>query len=190
MAAVNTLSSGSDAPPFVHGLNLPWVRYGLDFGANRWQPEGGLGSPGGRRRLALALDGAAALRPGLLRWFLLCDGRAGIRFDGRGDALGPDGRLLDDLDAVVAGARERGLRLLLVLFDFLWLAPRRRETGVELGGRRALIARRARRERLLANVVAPLLERYGSEPAIAAWEVMNEPEWATLGWGTLDPRRG
>jgi hypothetical protein len=174
---------------FVQGLNLPWIGYGLDFGANSWQPEGGLARSENRDRLARSLDRAAELRPGLLRWFLLCDGRAGIRYDARGDARGPDERLFPDIDAAVAGARERGLRLLFVLFDFLWLAPRRRWAGVQLGGRRGLVARRSRRERLLASVVAPILDRYGAEPAIAAWDVINEPEWATLGRGAWDPRR-
>jgi hypothetical protein len=174
---------------FVQGLNLPWVGYGIDFGANAWQAEGGLSRSENRDRLARSLDRAAALQPGLLRWFLLCDGRAGIRYDARGDARGPDESLFRDMDAAVAGARERGLRLLFVLFDFLWLAPRRRWAGVQLGGRRGLVARRSRRDRLLANVVAPILDRYGAEPAIAAWDVINEPEWATLGWGAWDPRR-
>lgn len=173
---------------FLRGLNLPWIRYGLDFGANRWQPEGGLARPESRDTLSQCLERAAALRPGLLRWFLLCDGRAGVRFDGRGDALGLDERVFPDLDAVVAGAREHRLRLMFVLFDFLWLARARLQAGVQLGGRRALIARRLRRERLLTSVVAPILERYGAEPAVAAWDVINEPEWAILGRGAWDPR--
>jgi len=174
---------------FLLGLNLPWIRYGLDFGANRWQPGGGLARPENREALLRCLDRAAALRPGLLRWFLLCDGRAGIRFDERGDALGLDAHLLSDLDAAIAATRARGLRLLLVLFDYLWLARVRRRDGVLLGGRRALIADARRRERLLATVVAPILERFGADPTVAAWEALNEPEWATLGLGTWDPRK-
>ena len=171
------------------GLNLPWIRYGLDFGANRWQPDGGVACSGKREALLQCLDRAAALRPGLLRWFLLCDGRAGIRFDQRGDALGLDEHVLADLDAAILAARACDLRLLLVLFDFLWLARARRRDGVQLGGRRALVADARRRERLIANVVAPILRRFGAEPTVAAWEVINEPEWATLGIGSWDPRQ-
>jgi hypothetical protein len=174
---------------FVRGLNLPWIRYGLDFGANAWQPGGGVAGPEHRARLLECMERAGALRPHLVRWFLLCDGRAGIRFDGRGDALGLDERVLPDVDAAIAGAQERGLRLMFVLFDFLWLAHARLHQGVRLGGHRALIAEPRRRERLLANVVAPILDRYGADGTVAAWDVINEPEWATLGRGAWDPRR-
>jgi hypothetical protein len=174
---------------FVRGLNLPWIRYGLDFGANAWQPDGGVASPQHRSQLSECMERAGALRPELVRWFLLCDGRAGIRFDGSGDAQGLDEHVLPDLDAAIAGARERGLRLMLVLFDFLWLARSRLCQGVRLGGHRALIAEPRRRRRLLENVVVPILDRYGADGAVAAWDVINEPEWATLGRGAWDPRR-
>jgi hypothetical protein len=42
---------------------------------------------------------------------------------------------------------------------------------------------------MMESVFAPIAERWGGEPAIAAWDLCNEPEWATLGLGTLDPRR-
>jgi hypothetical protein len=42
---------------------------------------------------------------------------------------------------------------------------------------------------LLDRVVAPLLERYGQEPQILAWDVFNEPEWVTFGVGTTRPWR-
>ena len=61
--------------------------------------------------------------------------------------------------------------------------------GVRLGGRRGHVRDPARRARLLERVFAPIAERYGREPAVAGWDLMNEPEWATLGVGTLDPRR-
>ena len=42
---------------------------------------------------------------------------------------------------------------------------------------------------LCLQVFSPIAERYGREPAVAGWDLMNEPEWATLAVGTLDPRR-
>jgi hypothetical protein len=73
-----------------------------------------------------------------------------------------------------------------VLFDFLWFSRGRDVNGVRLGGRRALLARPAKREALIERVVAPLLRAYGREPLIRRWDVLNEPEWATLGYGTLN----
>ena len=33
----------------------------------------------------------------------------------------------------------------------------------------------------------PLLERFGRSDVVFAWDLMNEPEWATLGAGGYDP---
>ncbi len=174
---------------FVVGANLPWIDYGQDFGASAWQPRGGLARPERRERLRRALGDLAGSGANLVRWWLLGDGRAGLREDGEGRIEGLDDRLLADLDAGILALREAGLVAQLVLVDFLWLDRGRTVNGARLGGRRGHVRDPARRERLLQRVFAPIAERYGREPAVAGWDLMNEPEWATLGVGTLDPRR-
>jgi hypothetical protein len=173
----------------VVGANLPWLDYGQDFGANAWQPRGGLARAERRERLRRALLDLAASGAALVRWWLLGDGRAGLREDGEGRIAGLDDRVFPDLDAAVEALREAGLGAVFVLTDFLWLAPPRAVGGARLGGRRGHVRDPQRRARLLEHVFAPIAERYGGEPAIAGWDLMNEPEWATLGVGTLDPRR-
>jgi hypothetical protein len=175
---------------FVVGANLPWIDYGQDFGASAWQPNGGLARPERRERLRRALGELAGCGASLVRWWLLGDGRAGLREDDAGRILGLDDRLLADLDAAMRALDEAGLVAQLVLLDFLWLDTARRVNGVRLGGRRDHVQDPSRRARLLERVFAPIAERYGREPAVAGWDLMNEPEWATLGTGTLDPRRG
>lgn len=175
-------------PDFAVGANLPWLDYGLDFGSNAWQPGGGLARPERRERMRRALSDLAASGAEIVRWWLLGDGRAGLREDGEGRILGLDDRVFPDLDAAVEGLREAGLRAIFVLADFRWLGAPRVANGVRLGGRRDHVRDPARRARLVESVFAPLAERYGREPAIAAWDLMNEPEWATLAVGTLDPR--
>jgi hypothetical protein len=173
---------------FVVGANLPWLDYGRDFGANAWQPHGGLSRPEGRERLRRALGDLAASGATLVRWWLLGDGRAGLSEDGEGRIVGLDDRVFPDVDAAIDGLREARLRVLFVVTDFLWLATPRRVGGARLGGRRDHVRDASLRARLLERVFAPIAERYGREPAIAGWDLMNEPEWATLGVGTLDPR--
>jgi hypothetical protein len=176
-------------PEFVVGANLPWLDYGQDFGANAWQPHGGLARPERRERARRALGDLAESGASLVRWWLLGDGRAGLREDDEGRLAGLDDRVFADVDAAIEEVREARLRVLFVVTDFLWLDSPRRVEGVRLGGRRELVRDPARRATLLERVFAPIAERYGREPVIAGWDLMNEPEWATLGVGTLDPRR-
>jgi hypothetical protein len=170
------------------GANLPWIEYGQDFGASAWRPAGGLARPDRRERARRALGGLAASGATLVRWWLLGDGRSGLREDAAG-RLVLDDRVVPDLEAALEELTAAGLRAILVLTDFLWLEPARFVNGVTLGGRREALRDPARRASLVEGVFAPLAARFGREAAIAGWDLMNEPEWATLGVGTLDPRR-
>jgi hypothetical protein len=171
------------------GANLPWLDYGQDFGRSAWRPEGGLAVPERRERLRRELGRLAGSGARLVRLWLLGDGRAGLRLDGSGHPLGLDARFFPDLDAALAALHEAGLRGLLVLTDFLWFAPAQVESGVQLGGRRELVRDVDKRARLVEHVFAPIAERCARAPEVAAFDLMNEPEWATLGVGTQDPRR-
>jgi hypothetical protein len=71
-----------------------------------------------------------------------------------------------------------------VLIDFLWFRRARPWRGVRMHGRGPAVSDAARRQRLLDGVFQPLFDRYGKARAIQAWDVINEPEWATRGLGT------
>src|SRR5262245_54652989 len=147
----------SNGAPFTLGANLPWIRYGGDFGANAWHPNGGLGAAGVsdevRRRVeALRSRGVTAYR-----WFLFCDGRAGIRFSSDGEALGIDDHVLSDLDAALQFASGAGVRIMFTLFDYLWCAPRALRDGVTTGGRRGVLSNAGHRSALLERVVSPVI---------------------------------
>lgn len=164
---------------FIVGANLPWLTYGCDFGKNRWSPDGGVATPASRARLRTTLARLSDAGASHVRWFLLCDGRTGIQTDRDGNVLGPDDRMLPDLEAGLDELERSGLAVIFVLFDFLWFTPERQATGVQLGGRGAWLADPARRRRTLDALVAPVLEAVGRHPAIAAWDIVNEPEWVT-----------
>jgi hypothetical protein len=170
---------------FEVGANLPWIDYGQDFGASAWRPLGGVARPDRREAMRRALGRLADCGGSLVRWWLLGDGRAGLCE--RAGELRVDERLLDDIDAAVAALREAGVRALFVLTDFLWFRPRRQDGAVALFGRAHLVHDRSRRGELLERVFGPIAERFGREDAVYGWDLVNEPEWATLGVGTIDP---
>ena len=111
------------------GVNLPWLRYGGDFGANAWSPRGGL-STRDATDLHRSLDRAAAAGADVVRWFVLCDGRAGITFDAAGTPRALQSVVLDDVATALAALQTHGLRMVPVLFDFTWGDARRLVDGV------------------------------------------------------------
>ena len=166
---------------FWIGVNLPWLNYGGDFGANAWREDGGVGRPGERLILRNALARIAGEGLTRVRWFMLCDGRAGLRMAADGALEGLDDFVFRDADAAVEELDRAGLSALLVLFDFHWFRPAAFVNGVQTCGRARLAAGSSPRARLLDCVVDPLLERYGRHPSILAWDVINEREWVTRG---------
>jgi hypothetical protein len=164
---------------FWIGVNLPWLNYGCDFGANRWQPAGGVGQPGRRAVLRDALGRLAGRGVAAVRWFMLADGRAGLEESASGEVTGLDQCVCRDANAALEELERAGLRAIFVLFDFHWFTRACSVDGVRLGGRGRLAADPAVRPLLLERVVDPLLARYGRHPSILAWDVINEPEWVT-----------
>jgi len=169
--------------PFLVGANLPWVSYGGDFGANAWNPRGGLARPEARAAAQAALTEVASRGGRLVRWWLFGDGRAGLRFDVDGRPLGLDDFVLADVDVALDLLRGLGLRVMFVLFDYLWCRPAREVNGVALGGHRSTLTNGDWRTRLIDAVLAPLLSRHRREDVVHSWDLVNEPEWVTLGMG-------
>ncbi|HKY21406.1 MAG TPA: hypothetical protein VJM31_09320 [Vicinamibacterales bacterium] len=175
-----SISSDASAPTaFLEGANLPWIHYGIDFGANAWRPDGGVALEEERAQLEAAFGQLAASGIQHVRWFLLCDGRAGIQFSERGQPLGPDQYLFRDMDAALETAQRHRMRVMFVLLDFLWCDTARSVRGVQMGGRAHILQDPDNRHALLDTVLRPLLERYGKDPSIFAWDIINEPEWIT-----------
>jgi hypothetical protein len=170
------------------GINLPWLDYGGDFGGNAWQPGGGFARPEKRVRLAETFSRLARLDLREVRLFVFCDGRTGLVESAGGHLTGLDPLVFADMDAACDLAREHGLGLIPVLFDFKLFDRRQLVSGVQTGGRRHLVASEDGRRALFERVILPLLSRYAAEPAIVAWDLFNEPEWAVLGLGGHFPR--
>jgi hypothetical protein len=169
---------------FQTGANLPWLHYGLDFGANAWQPRGGTSRPERRRELRAVFARLRDAGIPLVRWFMIGDGRAGLREYETGSPVGLDPFFFADADAALELLEEARLRAVFVLVDFLWFRRARFFRGVRLYGRGGSVRDTERRQRLLDGVFEPLLDRYGRSRVVHAWDVVNEPEWATRGLGT------
>jgi hypothetical protein len=167
---------------FVVGVNLPWVGYGTDVGASLWFPDGGLSrQPVALERLDRTLASIARDGVSVVRLFLLCDARSGVRFDAHGFPLGIDEAVIPDVDAMLTAARRHHVGLMPVLLDFHLCGAPTIVEGVQLGGRSRIIADRDAGVAFIDRVLRPIVERFGRDDGVIAWDVFNEPEWCLRG---------
>ncbi|MEN0067446.1 MAG: hypothetical protein AAGA48_35270 [Myxococcota bacterium] len=152
---------------FVAGVNLPWLRYGHDFG-RAWGNRG-IRTPDSREQLEADFDALVGVE--VVRWFLFADGRA------LGQST-PD-EVLADFDAALEVADARGIQLMPVLFDFYWFDQAKIVNDVQLFGRREMALDPVLRRDLIETWIVPL-QRYDHDPRIFAFDLINEPEWALL----------
>ncbi|MDO8586325.1 MAG: sugar-binding protein [Armatimonadota bacterium] len=159
------------------GANLPWINYGWDVGRNPWG-----GAPGGfsnnQTRLQEDLRFLADNEARLVRVFTFCDLRSGVNFDPSGNPLGFDQYALADFDALVSAAEANGLRLIPVLFDYTIADGVYFEQGAPVGERPDLISSPQKRA-ALRDLFRSLITRYGGRKAVYAYDIMNEPEYAS-----------
>src|SRR5262245_44111930 len=165
---------------FFLAVNYPWLSYGADFGRSPWGYSGMALEPS---RATAAADFAAIRSRGVsvVRWFLLCDGRSGIRYR-NGVPAGPDDLLFEDVASALDLASQADLRVCFSLFDFLWLQPlveksQAADAAATFPGREALQFAGGR-EALLERVLIPLFREFRGHPALFVWEIVTEPDWA------------
>lgn len=162
--------------PFFLGVNYPWVNYGQDFGRSPWGARG-VSTP---QTKAIVADDFARIRESgasVVRWFLFCDGRSGIKV-ANGVPTGPDELLFADVGAALALAQQHHLRLCFSLIDFLWMQNRPDAPNSPLPPNQSILKFAAGREALLETVFIPLFSEFRDHPSLFAWEAVNEPEWA------------
>jgi len=149
----------------------------------------------------------AALGFLVARWFVFCDGRAGLVYDDRGLPSGLDEQFFTDLDAALEIGRDTGMRVDLVLFDhhlvFHGIHHSLADpiTGDLLDarlpeGRARVLLTQEGHDALFEHAIAPLVRRYGHSGAradladrIFAFEFMNEPDFIIDEWDRDRSRR-
>lgn len=164
------------------GVNYPWRHYGGDFGPTVWGTSDGIGA--NRDEVARDFAVMAELGVEVVRWFVFTDGRGGLAVDREGWPAGVLDEAVDDLDTLCRLALDAGLTVVPVLFDHpIGFAPTE-VNGARIFGRAHWLADPHGQARLVDTVIAPLAARYGTRGpearlgrAIAAWDLLNEPDW-------------
>jgi hypothetical protein len=162
------------ASPFLLGVNYPWLNYAQDFGEG---PSGhrGVSLPENYSRIAQDFAQIRDSSSTVVRWFLFGDGHAGFLTE-KGIPTKPDALLFKDVETVLRLAQDCQLKLCFSLMDFLWLQD---HGGKRIGYANELLLQfAAGREAFLECVLIPLFREFRAHPALFAWEIANEPEWA------------
>jgi hypothetical protein len=160
--------------PFLLGVNYPWLNYAQDFGQG---PAGhvGVSRPETEARVAKDFEQMRDCGAQLVRWFLFGDGRSGFLTE-KGVPSQPDEKLFTDLSRALALAEQFGLKLCFSLVDHAWLADHGKlATDCE---HEQVLQFAGGREAFLENVLIPMFSEFRAHPALFAWEIANEPEWA------------
>lgn len=168
------LTSGVVSDTYRPVINIPWVRYGGDFGGiAEWQIPGISHDPhtvdSWLRKLSD--DGVTAVV-----WFLFGDGRGSLQFDNAGFVRGLAPEFLQDYRNALDILKENRMQVIWVITDFKIANPKKIERGVQTFGRADIIEDDAKANSLFEKALLPVLEDEYDRDQIAGWIVINEPE--------------
>jgi hypothetical protein len=171
---------------FKKGVNLPWL-YGTTTSGDKWSNYGyALGTSaatgehyGFSRNIASLYNQMDKYKGGYVRIFLFSDFRAGLKLnpdgsvwtDANGDFAFTD-FVYEDMQALLDSAKALGIKLMPVLFDF------HIANGGGPGDHPELINDAGKRGKLL-KLFENFFATFGNDSSIYAWDIMNEPEYAS-----------
>ncbi len=163
------------AAHFLAGANWRGIEYGQNFGVTGWFPRGNGFSrhPG---YAAAYLDYARRAGLKALRVGLLDDGRAVL--DRSGYVEGYNDTFRADVHTLLDLALDAGCRIEFVLTDYLIAGRGEEVDGVWVRGREEVFEDPSVRAAFVSGFLTPFLQEFGAHPALFAFDLANEMDWA------------
>ncbi|XP_046463073.1 mannan endo-1,4-beta-mannosidase-like isoform X1 [Daphnia pulex] len=151
---------------FLSGANIAWYSYGYDFGNGVYQSDV-------KETLETWLTMIANSGGNSVRQWVHVEGQNTPAYDSNGYVTGPDrtGTIIDDMRSFLDFAQSQNILVIFVLWN-----------GAVLENQNTinLFYDDAKLQSYIDNALKPMVAALGDHPALAAWEIMNEPEGAIL----------
>ncbi|HEY3754954.1 MAG TPA: hypothetical protein VGL42_02280 [Opitutaceae bacterium] len=152
-----TAATINGSTPYLNGANIPWNAFGTDFG-------------GGSYSATWWNTAFANLHSGgvnAARIWLHCDGRATPTFNSNGDVTGISSTLVPNLQNMLTEAANNGIHVYLSLWSF----------DLFNNNHASLVTNTQYTTDYINNALIPICKGLKGYSALAAIEIINEPEW-------------
>lgn len=156
------------------GINLPWINYGWDIGRNPWERNKHGGFSTNKELLLKKFIFFKNSGIEVVRVFLFCDLRSGVIFDKSGDCLF-DEYVYNDFNTLIEMAKNTGLKILPVLFDYTLADGVSFENGIPVGEHPEIFYDIKIQKKLL-KLFESFFGKIESKGVIYGWDIINEPE--------------
>jgi hypothetical protein len=156
-APVGFAATINGSTPYLNGANIPWDNFGTDFGAGTYSS-----SWWNTAFSNLHTGGANAARI-----WLHCDGRATPTFNSNGDVTGISSTLVSNLQNMLTEAANNDIHIYLSLWSF----------DLFNNNHASLVTNTQYTTDYINNALIPILKGVKGYSALAAIEIINEPEW-------------
>jgi len=158
---------------FLSGSNIAWSCYGCDFGNNRYEWGSGEVLEGYVRRISAAGGNS-------IRLWIHVEGEATPQFNSDGYVTATDGSntLISELGRFLDFCASQNVFVVPVLWNG---ALMRQQTVVNL------VWDDSKLDSYINKALKPMVAALANKPALAAWEIMNEPEGSIRTEGHANP---
>ena len=162
---------------FISGINIAWVNFSGDIGPNA--PD--------LAQFQTEFQTVHANGGNVMRFWLHTNGTQTPVFDVNGFVTGPGPVAIQNLKQILALAHQYNIGLILCLWSHDMQNQSEMDT-MHLHRNARLLNDTAYTNAYIRNALIPMVDSVKGNPAIAAWEIFNEPEGITneFGWSGDD----
>ncbi|GFN85278.1 endo-1,4-beta-mannanase 1 [Plakobranchus ocellatus] len=148
---------------FLSGGNLPWIHYGYDFGNNQWSSV--------KSQVASQMKMLKDAGGNSLRLWVHIQAESTPQFDTNGYVIATDrqGTFIGDFKDMLNLAQSYDI----LVIPTLWNAAVDQDRSHRLDG---IIVDSRKLQSYIRVVLTPLVREVKGHPALAAWDIINEPE--------------